>query len=677
MSDIEVTLTDNPDELAEYAQEGGSVIRSEEDEKRIMTRIQDEVLEVLEGDVYTEMREKWKKWRRQREAVPEQETKNFPWEGASNVSVPLAMMTTNGITSLLKSSLMERSPFWDVTRRGTITDKVQADALEAFLEALSESPYHLNLKNHLGPIAYDLVSLGTAFIKVPWVADKWTFRRDDGQVVEKLRSASPKVINIPLEDFLMQPYFDDVQRAPWVGQVVYLTEHELRARERIGVFENVDAVINGGASGVTEGREETMDRMGIALGTKDKSGMYAIIELYIYEDADGDGFTEDLKLWVHPETGTFLRAEFNSLGVRPIARLTYFDRPGELYGIGVGWIVERLQDEIDALHNMRIDGTMLSMLQMYVTSRGSNIAPGEEWRPLKHLEVDDASRDFTVVKFPDISPGTIQAEYVTKEYADRATGATDAMMGFESFAGSSRRTASGTMFLAQQNMRTLQPVIDSIEDAFSEIGRLATFQLVRNKDFLEDQVLMVPPEHQAALKELLGRIEIEDIPSSFQFRIKTTDMQKTEEAKRQAKLTLIQLYVTYGQQVFQMLPMIYGQNANVPPQIKQVAAKFFVGATNMMDEVFSFFGDERSDKYLPYVKDIELMLQAMDMAKEQQVGGLYEQINRAATRGGGQMGNAPGGPTGPAGPQGGPGMGGNAAPMGGGAGPQTPGPPVG
>jgi hypothetical protein len=494
-------------------------------------------------------------------------------------------------------------------------------------------------------------------------------------VVEKTRSVSPRVVNIPLEDFIMQPYFDDIQRAPWVGHVVYLTEHELRNRERMGIYENVDAVLSGGASGVPEGREETMERMGIALGTKDKSGMYAIIEMYMYEDADGDGFPEDLKLWVHPESGTFLRAEFNDLGVRPIARLTYFDRPGELYGVGVGWIVERLQDEIDALHNMRIDGTMLAMLQMYVTSRGSNIAPGEEWRPLKHLEVDDATRDFQVVKFPDISPSTIQAEYVTKEYADRATGATDAMMGFESFAGSSRRTASGTMFLAQQNMRTLQPVIDSIEDAFSEIGRLATFQLVRNKDFLGEQLNMVSPEHQEVLRSLLQDLNIEDIPSSFRFRIKTTDMQKTEEAKRQAKMTLIQLYVQYGQQVFQMLPMIYSQQANVPPAIKQVASKFFVGATNMMEEVFHFFGEERSDKYLPYVKDIQLMLQAMDMMKEQQVGGLYGQLNSAAKANSNQMG-APGGqPVGPGGPAGGPGMGGNEAPMGAGGGPPPQGAP--
>jgi hypothetical protein len=257
-----------------------------------------------------------------------------------------------------------------------------------------------------------------------------------------------------------------------------------------------------------------------------------------------------------------------------------------------------------------------------------------------------------VIKFPDISPSTIQAEYVTKEYADRATGATDAMMGFESFAGSSRKTASGTMFLAKQNLRTLQPVIMNLEASMAEIGKLITFQLIKNADYVRDQLGILPQEQQPYVEEVLN-MPLETIPSAFAFRIKTTDLEKTEEAKRQAKLTLVQLYTMYGQQVFQLLPIVYAQDQKTPQPIKEFASKFFVGATKMMDDILRFFGERDVDSYLPYVRDIEMMHELMDGMREQQLGGM-----RNVRTNSGQMGPGGGGSPGPMGFGGQPGMGG-------------------
>lgn len=608
-----------PPEL-QSLQERGKVIQNEEDENRIMNYLQEEILDVLEGDVRSGLMDKVQKWRRQREAVPESESKNFPWEGASNVEVPLAMMTTNSIHALLRNSFNERDPFWMVeTSTKDLVTKQESEAISVYLDALCDSPAHVNLRPKISEMLYELVSLGTQFVKIPWIIDRWRTKSAGASGVteetDKIVRNCPGVIPIKFENFITQPYWDNLQRAPWCGQIIYLMEHELKQRAANGIYENVENVLAFGTSDMPKEREEILDRMGIALGTSDKSKMYAIMEIYLYEDIDGDGYPEDIVVWIHPETGTFLRSELNDLGMRPYVRIPYFNRPGELYGIGVGWIVERLQDEVSALHNMRIDGTMLSMLQMYVTSEDAQLGNEEDWRPLKHITVPDASRDFQAIKFPDISPGTIQAEYVTKEYADRATGATDAMMGFESFAGSSRRTASGTQFLAQQNMRTLQPIVDSIESALGEVGQIMTYQLVRNSDLLGDTFGLVGPEYHGPLKRVLER-DLSEIPANFIFRVKTTSAEQTEDAKRQSKLTLVQLYVQYGQQIFSMLPMIYGQQQSVPPEIKAVAAKFFVGATQMMDEIFKFFGEERSDKYLPYVRDIGMMLEAMDMQKD-------------------------------------------------------------
>lgn len=650
MADIELQLGD--ENVDEEILESGSILVDDDVREKITSYLIDEIDDVLNGDVRTEMIDKITKWRRQREARPEQKQKDFPWEKASNVTVPLAMMCTNGISSLLKNSLLERDPFWAVEANESLASQNQAEALTNFLDKLSDSPYHIDLKHQIPRVVDECVSLGTQFVKVPWVLDKWTYVDEAGTEHEKVKSASPKLKPVPFENFLTQPYWSDLQRAPWIGEVVYLMEHELLQRQKWGIYQNVEAVLAGGPDEIPDERKEVLERIGVALNAQANTKMYAIVEAYVYEDVDGDGYPEDIVVWIHPETQTVLRSEFNTLGVRPFVRIPYFERPGELYAMGVGWIVEPLQDEVDALHNMRIDGTLLSMLQMYVSSEGSNLAPNEKWRPLKHIQVQEAAKDFQVIKFPDISPSTIQAEYVTKEYADRATGATDAMMGFESFAGSSRKTASGTMFLAKQNLRTLQPVIMNLEASMAEIGKLITFQLIKNADYVRDQLGILPQEQQPYVEEVLN-MPLETIPSAFAFRIKTTDLEKTEEAKRQAKLTLVQLYTMYGQQVFQLLPIVYAQDQKTPQPIKEFASKFFVGATKMMDDILRFFGERDVDSYLPYVRDIEMMHELMDGMREQQLGGM-----RNVRTNSGQMGPGGGGSPGPMGFGGQPGMGG-------------------
>jgi hypothetical protein len=262
---------------------------------------------------------------------------------------------------------------------------------------------------------------------------------------------------------------------------------------------------------------------------------------------------------------------------------------------------------------MRVDGSMLSMLQMYVTRRGSTVAPEEEFRPLKNIQVDNPATDFIPIKFPDIGYTTIQAEMMAKEYADRVTGAADSMMGYESRSTSARTTAAGTMFLAQQGSKMFSAIKETTEEAYAEMGQLVTYQLLANKERAKALLDLLPAQNREAAAQVLA-MNVEDIPSKFKFRVQTADVEQSKEVMRQAKLTLTQLYTMYGQQVFQILPMVY--SPQVPPQIKEVANKFFIGATKLMDDIFTSFGVPEADDYLPYIRDIEMMTSMIEAMKD-------------------------------------------------------------
>ncbi len=599
-------------------------ILTEDQEKKIMEYLQMEIRDVEEGDERVEFMRRVDKWRRQREAQPEQKVKDYPWMGSSNVTVPIAMTNANGIFALLKSTFSRRVPFWSVHVDDSKFQD-QANALEALLSTLAESSNHMNLRKKNSNILYDLASLGTEFVKIPWTIKRLNFKRRNPEtgatetITKKVKN-TPDLVPIRLEDFLTRPYWGgDIQRAPWIAHKIHFMRHELLERQNSGIFNNVDIILNGPSNELDENREKSLDRGGLDFNKTSEPSVYDVYEVYFYWDVDGNGIEEDLVAWVDVITGTFLRVEFNSLGIRPIVRMPYFERPDELYAIGTGWMVENLQDEIDALHNMRIDGTHISMLQMFVSRRGSGLGPNEEFRPLKHIIVDDPLADFTVIKFPDLGYGTLQAELMTKEYADRVTGSADAMMGFESKAAGTRATSSGTQFLAQQGSRIFNAISESVEDAYGEIGQVVVFQIIKNKALIiNDLDKLVSSEHIESLKEVLN-MSVGDIPTTFKFKVETTQAEKTEDARRQSILTLFQLYSMGGEKLIGLAATIFNPNIQMPKEARTAALKFYTGGIKMLDQIMEFFGEDDRKGFLPYIKDLEAMTEAIEAMKDQKL----------------------------------------------------------
>jgi hypothetical protein len=628
------------EKLAEMEEERGTVIEEGDDEKKIKDYLLQELETVIGGSERDQMLQMVERWRRQREARPEQSEKDFPWPKASNIVPPLAMQDTNAIYALGKGAFSRRRPFMTVEGENP-TLEPHGRALTAMLDVLNESPHHANLRGNLDTILYETTSLGTQFVEVPWTVDRWNFKRRNSlsgalEQVSKVVKDCPEVLPIRFEDFLTRPFWSDLQRAPWVGRLVWYMKHELQQREANGLFRNIEEILSRSPDEIDEQREKVLARMGLTPDLQD-SGMYALAKVNIFWDIDGDGYPEDIIVWIDPITGVIVRSEFNDLGIRNTVRIPYLDRPFELYGMGVGWMLDQLQDAMTSVMNMYIDGTMISMLQMYVSRKGSSLGPGEKFRPFKHIQTDGKpSDDFMVVKFPDISYGAMQLIGVFKEFGDRAVGANDYNLGFENKSIGSRGTATGTMFLAQQGSKLSTAIREKMESGIGEIGQLEVFQLVRNRERAVELFPLIDQKHHPYLQEVLD-MNVEDIPTSFKFRVETTQIERTEEARQEAKLKMMELYTLYSKQVFEVLPIVY--NPEVPPPIKEVAQKIFIGETNLMEDLFKYFGEEETESYLPYVGLIEMIQRAIDRQREMAVSQMERRMGeeRPIPEGGGQI----------------------------------------
>ena len=594
----------------------------------ITTYLTQELDEVI--DKRSKVETKWNRWRRQREQEPEQETKNYPWPNASNVRVPLAAAATNNMTAAMLHKFGAIKPFFEIESTDK-THKEHAAAMSRMLNFLIESPNHIDLRGK-NPTYLDMLNTyGTAFVQVPWKIKKWRYKRE-GTLVEKVVYDAPDVIPLSIYNVYTRDHWTDIQTMPWIAIKTTYFAHQLTNLQQSGMFENVEAVLQIPKDSLNDSLSEALDKIGVD-STPDSSTAteHDIYECYLFWDVDGDGVEEDIKIFFHKESNTIVRAEFNEIGIRDIQRVPFYDRAYSLYGFGMGWMCDNIQEEVDTLHNMRNNSIHLSSMQMTASRKGSDIQ-GFEFRPLANIELDDPKSDITPFKFPDISGSTFTAEDYMGRYLREVTGAFGANMGQSDMYAKTNATASGTMFLAQKGDNLFNAISKNIEKGYGELGRMILFQLVANKERAFKSIIpLASAEDQAYLQEILS-MELTDIPTVFKFKIKTTDVIQTEESKRQLIMTKTQLYNMYVQQALQLYGQMVAAQQQMP-QLLEPTMKLLSGYNKIMEDALTLLGEENVEDLVMYTKDIAFLSKQIEMMKDQQLnqataqGGMNESAN--------------------------------------------------
>jgi len=602
---------------------------------KLRTYVFNEIEAVLSGATRGEFLDRLSRIRKAREAKTEKAVKNYPWEKASNIRVPLTLINVQGVYALLKGNFSQREPLWEIKGKSDAT-KAPGKGLEALVSFAAESKDHTNVREENTTIFYNSVSEGVQIVKVPWVEETYYYRdSESGASIPVIRRDAPAFKPIPNEHFLIRPEWKDFQRAPWVGSVDIYFEHELIGEGTKNRFdmEAVEAVIEKGGDALDSLEVERLESEGQVESGAEDSKRFLCVEMFVFWDLFQDGNFVDVVLTVHPASNTILRAEFNDLRYRPYFYVPYGMRPYSLYKQGVCEGLEGIQAEVDFLHNARIDAIHMELSPMLSVAIGANFGEGEEVRPGKIVRSSDAQKDARYVQINSITDGALEAEMVAQGLGERVSSLSAQQAGFDSNISKSGATASGNMFLAQQGSKVFSSYMEVTKDHYAEGGKILAFQILTHADKAREWIQHLPDELQEDAELALSTIKPEDLPSKFSFSVRTMEMEKTEEARKQALMAAIQLYTAYGQQATQLSMAIYNPQMQLPEEVKSVLQKLLIGQTKLMDEAFENFNQTEGKSYTAYVKDIQLMVEMQEAMKNQSLGGM--------DNGGQQMGGSP------------------------------------
>tara|TARA_Y100001963_G_scaffold46788_2_gene65974 strand:+ start:2611 stop:5100 length:2490 start_codon:yes stop_codon:yes gene_type:complete len=170
--------------------------------------------------------------------------------------------------------------------------------------------------------------------------------------------------------------------------------------------------------------------------------------------------------------GGFLLTDLVWTGDRPLLEMHYQTISNRFYSMGVMEIVQHLSEELDTIHNMRVDVGTATNLPWYFVRASSYINPNDiTLRPLELVPVDDP-RDIVAPQVQNVTSFYHQEESLLLTIIERVMGITDLFLGISPTSGASARHATGFLGTkAEAEARLAQPLAQDAE-SFSFLARL-------------------------------------------------------------------------------------------------------------------------------------------------------------------------------------------------------------
>ena len=678
MSNIDDQMSaEKPDETSpnEGMRPAGAAFALDIDEdvrNEILTYLLSELDEVRGARV--EREKKWLKWRRQREAIPESTPAEHSLSNASRIEPPLSQIHAQTAYAKVKGYYDTGKPwFWQAkSASDDPNDHDDAKLLTKYLGLLASSQMDLNMEKVKRVVSDEATFMGFLMVKVVWDTLEWQFKSDDesgvNQTLKMIFHDGPSIIPISQEDVYYPPFWDEVQRMPWIGHELHMPLHEFENKVAQGYYDapkddhglEIDP-----KSWLRESfTDSEMANEKMRGFTPRAPKVIDLMEFHFFWDIDDDGTWEDLIFTIHVASRTIVRKVFNSIAEREFESFGFIPRSFMLESRGVGQICEGLQDEASGTHRLRNDGMKLSSIKMMAIRRAvlrenkNTIYQGKIW------VTENPKEDMSPITLGEVPASSLQSENLVWTLASQAVGVSSPDRGFADPTLGSRDTARGQQMRMQQSQGIMSTIIESMSESWARVGMLVVFQLVRNVKRViwnERQLGRLKDDEITRLEKILS-MPMSEVPRRLKFEIYTTDIEHNFQTRRDTIMQLMQMTFQAQPQLLQLAQALFGpqgmQMKQAAPEAWNQMLQVYVGSVNLLKESYTFADINDTENYLQDVSALEKFVQMLRAQNAQQIQALDAAQNRGGVNGGmGSQGNA-GGPAGAGGiPSGGGGFG--------------------
>ena len=601
---------------------------------------------------------KWIKWRRQREAIPESIPAEHSLSNASRIEPPLTQIHAQTAYAKVKGYYDTGKPwFWQAkSASDDPEDHMDAKLITKYMGLLSNSQMDLNIEKVKRIVSDEATFMGLLMVKVVWDTLEWKFKSDDDGI--GLASSQtmtfhdgPSIVPISQEDTYYPPFWDEIQRMPWVAQELHMPLHEFENKVAQGFYDKPEDS-NGNEIDPKVWLRESFTESEMASEkirgfSPTSPKVIDLMEFHFFWDIDDDGTWEDLIFTIHTLSRTIVRKVFNSIAAREFESFGYIPRSFMIESRGIGQICEGLQDEASGTHRLRNDGMKLATMKMLAIRRAvlrenkNTIHQGKVW------VTENPKEDIQAFSMGEVPPSSLQSEDLVWSLASQAVGVSSPDRGFADPTLGTRDTFRGQEMRMQQSQGIMSTIIESTSESWARVGMLVFFQLVRNSKRViwnERQLGRLKDNEIARLEKILS-MPMSAVPRRLKFEIYTTDIEHSYEARRDTVMKLMEMTFQAQPQLVQLATQVLGpqgmQLRQIAPDAWSQLLEVYVGSVNLLKSAYEFADFTDTENYIQDVSALDKFVQMMRERNNQQIQAMDAMRNQ-----GGMNGNVEGGPAG-------------------------------
>lgn len=382
----------------------------------------------------------WIQWQKDYWAKPSQKVKNFPFQRAANIVIPLTAIAVEAIYARLLNTIFSVKPFWSVRPRSADWVRL-APEIEKRLQIVAEDANILDVYSFSRESLIEFVKLGTGVAKTGYEKDFRKINVDlpDGTSTSDwiIRKDGATLDYVPLANFLLRLHEKDPQSSVWVGEEHHnvswaqLKRYAISGRMRSDAIESIRVWWSQNQSTESNAQEYEEKRRTIEDQQPAWSELFSFCEIWLSFDVDNDGVDEEIVVDFHHPSRTILSIRYNWYQDlhRPYRTAPFIPVEGRWAGIGVGKQNEQFQALITTIHRQRLDaGTLANMGQLAI-KKTSGYGPGEPIFPGKMWFLDDPSdiREFHLSDPHHVAQ--LNNEEAARQYSDKRTGVNEVILG--------------------------------------------------------------------------------------------------------------------------------------------------------------------------------------------------------------------------------------------------------
>ena len=627
---------------------------------RIQPKGLDNLLQYLTTELYRSqgergsLEERWIRFQRVYRALPDEQTKRFPWLGSSNLVLPVAATDVDTVVAQLIGIIYGPKNVWSVQPlRPDMVD--YAPRVDEFLSWAQDA--ELNMYPAIADWVMEVVKLGTGVLKQRYVREtKKVFEWRDtpqGTVEQQLRRIvkdSPEVNRVALPDFYVPASCGvDLQRASWCAERFRLNKNQYQQRINSGIYQPSTDLRLWDVGRTTATRGAQYERAFQALDAyvpsyADELEMY---EFWLDYDLDGDGEAEALVCTLHIPSRTYLRVDYNPFfnQEKPYSVARYIRQEGRFYGIGICEIDDPFQDAASTMTNQRIDNATLMNVVMFKGKTNAGISENEPFFPGKTKLLSNLD-DWQPMSVGQKADTTIPNEELLMSYGRKRTGISDYLSG-NSSDSLNYSTATTAVSMLREGKKRFDQVLRECHVALSETG-MRVLELYQQFNQGGKPFLVLGDKDGAMVQKVL-QFPTEIVRLGLFVDVASANGAQNKETEIRTNQIIFGLVMQFYQQLIQGLMLV--NNPQAPPMVRQAAFEMVVGGTTLARRILDAYGQQDVDKIIP---DLEALVNAgQPQAPGMAIGG----PEGGPPTGGAPMGSGAAGPSGMAALPGGAGAG--------------------